>query len=271
MDSQLNGNSLIPLYIQIKNSIMEAIRRREFKPNDRIPGESELEAFFKVSRITIRKAISELVDEGILIKKQGKGTFLSSVIVATTLDEINGYTQSMLKLGYTPGRVLIKREIVVRGMEMIKLQLGVAPDAELIHIKRVLLADGEPVVLENAYYPMRFKFFMDEDLNAESMYNLLKGKMRVIPYKAQKTIGIEMADKETAKYLHTKVGTPLLMTSELVVEQDETPIHFSISLALSERIKIRLVSYAPVAKSVVPYAIETGGRPAAARSDNKKT
>jgi len=265
MDNQLNGNSLIPLYIQIKNNIMEAIRQREFKPNDRIPGENELESFFHVSRITVRKAISELVDEGILIKKQGKGTFLSSVIVATTLDEINGYTQSMLRLGYKPGRILIERNLVTRNMEMVKLQLGVAPDAELVHIKRVLLADGEPVVLENAYYPTRFKFFMDEDLNAESMYNLLKEKMKVITYKAQKTIGIELADEETAKYLNTKVGTPLLMTSELVVEQNEAPIHFSISLAMSERIKIRLVSYAPIAKSVVPFAIETGGRPAGMR------
>jgi GntR family transcriptional regulator len=261
MNNQLNSNSQIPLYTQIKNSIMDSIKKREFKPNDRIPGETELEELFHVSRITVRKAISELVDEGILIKKQGKGTFLSSVIVATTLDEINGYSQSMIRLGYKPSRILIERKIVKSDMEMIKLQLGVAPDAELVFVKRVLLADGEPVVLESSYYPIRFKFFMDEDLNAESMYSLLKQKTKVIPYKAQKTIGIELANEETASYLRTKAGTPLLFTSELVVEQDETPIHYSMSLALSERIKIRLVSYAPVAKSVVSYAMNLDGTP----------
>lgn len=255
MNNKLNPNSLTPLFTQIKNSIMDAVQKREFKPNDRIPGENELEEFFHVSRVTVRKAIRELVDEGILLKKQGKGTFLSSVIVATTLDEINGYTQSMLRLGYKPGRILVERNVLNHDLEMIKMQLGVAPDAELIHIKRVLLADDEPVVLENAYYPAKFKFFMDEDLNAESMYNLLKDKMRVIPYKAQKTIGIELADEETASYLHAKPGIPLLVTSELVVEKDETPIHYSISQALSDRIKIRLVSYAPIAKSVVAYAM----------------
>jgi DNA-binding GntR family transcriptional regulator len=256
MNNALNPDSLIPLYMQIKTSLMEAIREREFKPNDRIPGEKELESFFRVSRITIRKAISELEEEGILVKKQGKGTFLSGVIVATTLDEINGYTQSMLRLGYKPGRILVERSILRDDLENVKRQLNVGPDEELIHIKRVLLADGDPVVLESAYYPIKFKFFMTEDLNNESMYNLLKQKMKIIPFKAQKTIGIELASKETATYLKTKVGTPLLVTNELVVEQNETPIHYSISQALSDKIKIRLVSYAPIAKDSASYEME---------------
>ncbi|MCE5255602.1 MAG: GntR family transcriptional regulator [Spirochaetaceae bacterium] len=255
MNNALNPDNLIPLYMQIKNSLMDAIRKREFKPNDRIPGEKELESFFHVSRITIRKAISELVDEGILVKKQGKGTFLSGITVATTLDEINGYTQSMLRLGYKPGRILIERNIISNDMEIVKKQLGVAPNDKLVHIKRVLLADEEPVVLENAYYPIKFKFFMDEDLNTESMYNLLKQKMQIIPFKAQKTIGIELANEETAMYLKTKAGTPLLVTNELVFEQNETPIHYSISRALSDKIKIRLVSYASIAKDSASFAM----------------
>jgi len=259
MNNDLDPDNLVPLYIQIKNSLLSAIRQREFKPNDRIPGEQELESLFHVSRITVRKAISELVDEGILIKKQGKGTFLSGVIVATTLDEINGYTQSMLRLGYKPGRILVERNILNCGMETIKKQLNVDPKAELVHIKRVLLADGEPVILEKVYYPIKFRFFMDEDLNEESTYNLLKRKMNIIPYKAQKTIGIEPANDETALYLKTKVGTPLLVTNELVVEQNDTPIHYSISQALSDKIKIRLVSYAPIAKNTVSYTIDGEG------------
>jgi GntR family transcriptional regulator len=257
MDKILKFQSSVPLYSQIKSALLDAIQTREFKPNEKIPGETDLEEFFGVSRMTIRKAISELVEEGILVRKQGKGTFLSDITVATTLDEISGYTKAMTRLGYRPGRRLISRRFEEKGFDYIKDQLGIPKHAQLVHIKRVLLADDEPIALENTFYPDKCKFFMEVDLDKYSMYQLLKERMHIVPFKAQKTIGIELATQEDARYLNTTVGFPLLVTNELVVERDETPIHYSISHALSNRIKIRLVSYAPVSKSVIPYSIDS--------------
>ncbi|QQO10779.1 GntR family transcriptional regulator [Breznakiella homolactica] len=255
MKNDLLMNDMVPLYRQITERIKEAIRNREYKPNERIPGEPELMEFFGVSRITIRKAMTELENEGLLVKKQGKGTFVSNVIVSSTLDELNGYTQTLRRMGYTPGRKLLHREILKEFDDTVREKLNLGPADEIIHIKRLFLADGDPVVLEDAYYPLKFRFLYEEDLNTQSTYTLLKEKGGVIPFKSEKIIGIEHASRDVASYLALKKGYPLLLTHETVFEQNNTPIHYSICRSIGERVKIRMVACASVGVNVSSYEL----------------
>ena len=91
----LNQNALTPLYEQLKNAIKEDIQAQIYRPGDRMPSEAELEEKYQVSRITVRRAVKELCEEEILVRKQGKGTFVLSCGVQSRFDQLAGFHDSM--------------------------------------------------------------------------------------------------------------------------------------------------------------------------------
>ena len=102
MKDLLDKSRPIPLYYQVKESLLEKIKSRQFKVGDLIPSESELQEKYKVSRITIRRAIQELVQEGHLYTKQGKGTFVSRPKVSQELNLITSWAETMAEMGMRP-------------------------------------------------------------------------------------------------------------------------------------------------------------------------
>ena len=97
----LNQNALTPLYEQLKNAIKDDIHAQIYRPGDRMPSEAELEEKYQVSRITVRRAVKELCEEEILVRKQGKGTFVLSTGVQSRIDQLAGFHDSMESQGRT--------------------------------------------------------------------------------------------------------------------------------------------------------------------------
>ena len=244
MKDVVNSNETEPLYQQLKKIILDGIKNKELIQDQKIPSESQLSKEYKISRITVRKALNELVYEGYLIRKQGKGTYVSKVKFERNFEELVGYSQSMIHQGYKPGRIIINKKIIdVDPMDARKtLNLGVSD--KMIFIKSLLLADGEPIVVEKTYFSIKYALLLDEDLNNKSIYQIIKTKLNIIPSKAVRTVSIDYADKEIANYLITDEKRPLFVVSELVFDEQNNPIHHSFSYALSSKTKIQMTAYA---------------------------
>lgn len=245
----IDPNSIDPLYKQLKNLFIKAIEEKEFLPGQKIPSENSLASEYNISRITVRNAISELVDEGILIRRQGKGTYVVGATLQRNFEEIDGYSQSMVRQGYQPGRIIIRKELMLGNPHSVREALHIPPEQHIIHIRRLLLANGEPMLMEDAYYPNKMNFLLTESLENVSTYALFKKYLNIVPSKAIRTISLSYADQEIAEYLSIKKNEPLLSVHEIVYDQNGNPIHFSNSLAISQKTTIQITAYATTSSS----------------------
>ncbi len=142
-----------PLYVQLKDAVVSEIRAGDLKPGDRVGSESELERLHGVSRITVRQALKALVQEGALYRVPGKGTYVASRKVAP-LAAFTSFSENMLAQGLTPSyRLLDARLVDPPTVARQELRLGEHDHAW--RIERLLLADGEPMGLQDGFYPAR--------------------------------------------------------------------------------------------------------------------
>jgi GntR family transcriptional regulator len=136
-----------PLYRQVTAAIREAIANRSLKPNDALPPERELADLFGVSRITIRKAISGLVNEGVLETRHGSGTFVHSK-VEKNFAQLTSFSEEMESRGMKPSSVWLNRSVGKVGPEEV-LTLRVSPGTAVYRLKRIRLADDDPMSIES--------------------------------------------------------------------------------------------------------------------------
>lgn len=255
MNEKLNADKIEPLYKQLKEVILKAIHRQELKHFQKIPSEAQLAEKYDISRITVRNAISELVDEGVLIRKQGKGTFVSGATLERDFHTIVGYSESMEQQGFQPSRKILEKRIIDDDPDEVKAALQLKENDKLIHIRRLLLANNEPLVYENTYYPMKYSILLEHDLSQTSTYRLLNEKLGISPYKALRTIGIAYADTLMSSLLQVKENIPLLVIREHVFEKNDEPIHYSISYAVSTKTNIRVLATAPTSNEQQGYVV----------------
>lgn len=147
----LDSESRLPLYQQLQRALREAIDQRVIGPEDALPPERDLAEEFAVSRITVRKALDGLVDEGLLTRRQGAGTFVNAR-VEKNFAKITSFSEDMAQRGRTPHSVwLRKSEGTVTPEEA--LTLGLSPGTPVYRFHRIRYADGAPMSLEYATVP----------------------------------------------------------------------------------------------------------------------
>jgi GntR family transcriptional regulator len=193
--------------------IKGGIEGGRYVTGDKIPSEIELSEMYTVSRITIRRAVEELVGEGYLTKRQGKGTYVNHRKLLRKLEQagaVQSFTDACKNEGRTPGATLLQRRKVTPQPEERRF-LNIGADDQLVYIQRVRTADGEPVMLENNLFPLdRFAFLLDEDLKDNSIFELIHERAGVLPTSTEKsTLEIVLASKDTAEPLGVSVGEPL--------------------------------------------------------------
>ena len=205
----LDTNAQLPLYLQLKEILKNKINTGEYPENTKIPAESELIESYEVSRITVRKAVEELVEEGYLLKKQGKGTFVNRHKVFRKIEYIMGFSESCKSNGFTP-------------------------TSNVLYIQRKRMADNIPIMLENNYFSYeRYSFLMEEELT-DSLYEVLKvqGTLAINP--GETALEIVTADDQIAKIMEVAVGTPFFFMDTLINDQNNIPIHVGNQYYLGE-------------------------------------
>ena len=201
----------VPKYYLLKKDLAEKIENEEFPSDSPIPSERELMEAYQVSRITVRKAIDELVNEGYLYKIQGKGTYVKSDDKSSDLFAITSCTEDVLRLGMKPSKRVMVAEMVVANAKRAKA-LEITQDDRVFMLGRILFADQEPLNYTIAYLPEKlFPGLERHSFDRESLYQVLQEEYGVKLTKARRTIEAILARDEVAEYLELEEGSPIIL------------------------------------------------------------
>src|SRR5215472_9864244 len=145
--SAIYRNSPVPRYHQLKEILREKIRSGEWKPGDIIPSERELSETYGISRMTARQAITDLVNEGLFYREQGKGTFVSQRKITQQLLHLTGFTEDIKARGQRPGTKVLSAETIPAD-EGTAEKLRIDPGTSVFRLRRLRIADGSPLAIE---------------------------------------------------------------------------------------------------------------------------
>lgn len=227
-----------PLYQQIKSLILRSLQAGEWKPGDMIPSEFELAARFRVSQGTVRKAIDELATDNLLVRRQGKGTF-----VATHAEQQVQFRflRVLPDAGQRDSQGPAERRIVecrrLRATAEVARQLGLRTGDAVIQVRRVLAFDGIPAILEDLWLPgAAFKGLTLETLADDKgpMYALFEVQFGVRMVRAQEKLKAVSADTDMAELLGVAEGHPLLSVERLAYTYNDTPMELRRGLYRTE-------------------------------------
>ncbi len=219
----IDRNSPIPLYYQLKQIVLEHIKQRTWKPGDMIPSEQELQDVHNVSRTTVRQTLADLVNEGHLVRQQGRGTFVAepSAKLSHNPAERQGITEYMLQQGITPGWQVLSSEWCAAPLDVAE-QLNIAEGDRVMCVRRLRLADDEPIGYHIAYLPEHIAARIDEDslTRGESLaYIAHIPQMR--SSRASRTIEAVYADSTTGALLSIDRDVPILQITRVITNADE--------------------------------------------------
>ena len=172
---ELSRNTFEPLYYQIREDIREKINSGEYPPNSMIPSEAELCEFYGVSRVTVRRAILDLAQEGLLNRGKGKGTFVSESYGLTTMNGVQSFTQELLGLNMRPSARLLSCKIR-KADHTLRTMLQLEEQEEVVTISRLRLVNNEPCMVEVMNFPYKLVPGIEKEDLEQSIYCLLKGK-----------------------------------------------------------------------------------------------
>jgi GntR family transcriptional regulator len=227
-----------PLYQQIKALILQSLQQSEWRPGDVIPSEFELAARFKVSQGTVRKAIDELAADNLLVRKQGKGTF-----VATHAEQQVQYRFLRLQpdLGTIQTEGPARRDIIyckrARASAEVARLLGLRTADALIQVRRVLSFAGVPTICEDLWLPAGpFKGLSAEHLNdyTGAMYSLFETEFGVRMVRASEKLKAVLPDEQAAQLLQVAPSTPLLSVERIAYTYNDTPMELRRGLYLTD-------------------------------------
>lgn len=226
------GPAFSPLYQQIKTLLIRSLQAGEWRPGEAIPSEVELAARYKVSQGTVRKAIDEMSTENLLVRRQGKGTF-----VATHAEEQVQYRFLRLMPDSPADAGPVTREFLdckrMRAPAEVARALELKSGDAVVLVRRVLNFAGRPVVLDEIWLPgSMFKGLTIERLGEYRgpMYGFFETEYGVRMILAEEKIRAVAADEGVAKILHVEPGTPLLSVERLSRTYDNKPVELRFGL-----------------------------------------
>jgi GntR family transcriptional regulator len=232
----IDRRSYIPLYVQVKDALKDAIEQGGAAPGEQLPGEPELCRIFDVSRTVIRQAMRDLELEGLIVREKGKGTFVAEPKLRERLfQELTGFYSDMAARGQPPVSEVLTQEIIAANRKIagyLKLRQG----APVIHIDRLRFVDEEPIVLVATYLPLeQVPDLPAVDLSRRSLYEYLETTYGIIITRGRRTLEAVPASEYEAGLLHVKKGAPLLLLDSVSYMADGTPIEYYHALHRGDR------------------------------------
>jgi len=225
-----------PLYQQIKALILQSLQSGEWKPGELIPSEVELAHRFKVSQGTVRKAIDELASENLVVRRQGKGTFVATHHEARAQYRFLRLMPDAGEPHNADNKILeVKR---LRAPAEVARQLDMKSGDSVIFIKRVQSFDGAPTIVEELWLPgMIFKGLTIERLVEYKgpMYGLFESEFGTRMIRASERIRAVAADESTAGLLNVEQNTPLLSVERVSYTYGDKPVEVRRGLYLTDR------------------------------------
>lgn len=199
--------TMAPLYHQIAETLRREIRERGLKPGDFLATEEVLETRFGVSRATVRRALDELVADGLVVRMPGKGTYVAKPRVEVRLPVLKSFTEAIVELGMEPSARVVEVD-VVEAPDDVFVRLDLEEGDRVVRIERLRYADDEPMLALRAYIPIDVGIEPGADFSG-SMYALLEAH-GVTVAEAVHVIDADAADASLSRAFGIEAGHPVL-------------------------------------------------------------
>ncbi|HEY7035575.1 MAG TPA: GntR family transcriptional regulator [Thermomicrobiales bacterium] len=223
-------NGPLPRYYQLKEIIRDRIRSGEWAAGTLIPSERELCERYGISRMTARQSVTELVNEGLLYREQGKGTYVGRPKIAQQLLRLTGFTEDMRAREQRPGAKVLTAEMWPADevtAERLRIKIG----QPVFRLRRLRLADAEPLAVETSCVSfIGCERLLANDLEHDSLYRLLEIAYDVPPLEAEQELEADLAGDEEARLLEVVVGSPVLRTRRVTATRRNQPIEYATSV-----------------------------------------
>lgn len=248
----IDRNGDAPLFKQLKNILIHQIQDGEYSQGDLLPSETELIDQYSLSRTTIRRAIQALVQENYAYTVHGKGTFVTEAGLTQYLNNLTSFSQGVTERNMLPTRRILSLERT-RPDKHLATRLHISPSETVIHISRLLLADGEPVSLGKTYISLSSiaphqDMFTEKLLERCGLYAALEN-LGIHLTGGEQVVSAVAADKEQADLLAVEPGSPLLFSERISFTGDRIPIEYTEMWSRADKTRWR-IALGPYTSSV---------------------
>jgi GntR family transcriptional regulator len=238
-DRTVRLNAKLPLYAQLKEQIIDAIARGDLAPGDQIPSQRLLCERYGMSHMTVRRAISELLNEGVLYAIPGKGLYVTERKQDAELFLI-GFSEDMARRGMVASSQVLAAEIV-GASTVLASALGVGVGKPLVHLRRLRLADGEPMAVQGSYLPHALcPGLLEHDLERGSLFQLLREAYHLRLAHGTTVVEAALADVDQARLLGLRLPASVLVIEQLTYLDSGQAIEFVRSAYRADRYRLRL-------------------------------
>ena len=214
------------LYSRVETVLASEIADGDLKVGDQLPTEDSLIARFEVSRITVRRAIQNLVGRGLVEIRRGKGTFVAAPKITQELTELSGFVEDMHALGRKPTARVISKKIVTADTTVAS-HLALTKGERVVRIHRVRLANGVPISFDETYLPLEIgKKIITNNLKVEPIFSLLERKYDVPLIEAEYKLEAVAAEAEVAAALRVKQGSPIFRIERTSYSTGNRPVDY---------------------------------------------
>jgi GntR family transcriptional regulator len=203
------------------------------EPHSKLPPERELATEFDVSRLTVRRALDRLEQEGLVYRVQGSGTFVAAPRITKSV-ELTSFSEDMRSRGLEPGSQLLVSETVAAGARL-GAKLQVSPAHEVLHFRRARTADGEPMCVEDSYLnPDRFPGLL-QNIGNESLYRIMETDYGTRIEWAEQSIHASVLTQADAAILHAPAFSPAFFVTRTSFDAVDRPIEYAESTYRGDR------------------------------------
>ncbi|HEX9889656.1 MAG TPA: GntR family transcriptional regulator [Nitriliruptorales bacterium] len=227
-DDSIRRSDPLPFYVQLATILRDRIGDGDWEPGGLLPSEAELGDRYGISRTAVRQALDQLVDEGLVHKEKGRGTFVSRPTSEPfRVQELRGFFEEMHRRGETVTTTVLRQELTVLPPE-ITPELDATMGAKAVVLERIRHVDGVPFVKVRTHLPAdRFADLVDTELAEGTLYGLLHERHDVQPSGGRYRFHAEVADDALAGELGLCAGAPILRVTAVNVDQHGDPFeHF---------------------------------------------
>ena len=223
----IRRDSPIPYYFQLEGFLKEEIESGRWNPGQQIPSEAEFCEAFGVSRTVVRQALNELVNEGLLYRRRGKGSFVARPKIAESLvQNLTGFYEDMVAKGLTPITQVLEQKLIPASKKVAGM-LSLKEGDQVIKMDRLRSINNEPILIVTTFMPYQIcPALLEEDLTKRSLYAVLEDRYKLEIARGRRTLEAISASEEDAKLLGIEEGDPLVLLKSVSYLKDGRPIEY---------------------------------------------
>lgn len=240
---KLDRSLPVPLYYQLYKELKKKILNSELNPGDPLSSEFEFCKEYKISRLTVRKALEELSREGLITRSRGRGTFVSQSKQEENLTELQGFTDEVEKQGQHTSSIVLENRLVEPPPEVVQC-FSISDDTPVIFLKRLRLVDNSPMAIESAYFNTtlnpRLLKLVQMDMEHHSVYNFFKKDLGIVLEYADEIIEVHKPVEGDREMLKIKNEDCAVLRRRYTYIAENKCIEYVISLYRGDKYKFKV-------------------------------